>query len=87
METHSTVAALEVHQDERGVLRLKGEVDLATAPILETRLDQANGEVNGPLILDLGEMTFIDCTGLSVLARAQNRLRADDGEIVLPISP
>jgi anti-anti-sigma factor len=55
-----------------GELRLIGEIDMDTSPILRRRLEA------DPLItvIDLREVTFVDSTGLSVLINA-NRDRAD----------
>jgi anti-sigma B factor antagonist len=63
---------LIVHELGDGVLRLIGEIDMDTAPILRRRL-----ESDAPVtVLDLAEVTFIDSTGLNVLINA-NRNRVD----------
>jgi anti-anti-sigma factor len=47
-------------------LQLSGELDLATAPILEQALEEAlAGE--GRIVLDLRQLTFIDSTGIAIL--------------------
>ncbi len=55
-----------------GELRLIGEIDMDTSPVLRRRLE------SDPLVtvLDLREGTFIDSTGLNVLINA-NRNRID----------
>jgi anti-anti-sigma factor len=55
-----------------GELRLIGEIDMDTSPVLRRRLE------SDPLVtvLDLREVTFIDSTGLNVLINA-NRNRID----------
>lgn len=45
------------------VVRLVGELDLASAPQLDPVLRQADGGVD-TLIIDLEPLTFIDCSGL-----------------------
>jgi anti-anti-sigma factor len=47
------------------VLALAGELDLATTPLLGEALDGLNG--NGAIVLDLGELTFIDSYGLHAI--------------------
>jgi anti-anti-sigma factor len=47
------------------VFRLRGELDIATAPILE----QAVAGAEGPITLDCSELQFIDSSGLHVLVR------------------
>ena len=71
-------------QDETVVLHLAGELDVATAPVLQDALcgvieDQGNLAVQ----LELGEMAFIDSTGLSILAGALRRLREKGGDLSL----
>ena len=50
--------------DDAAVIRVIGELDLATAPQLRE------------VLLDLSELAFIDSSGLSVLATGLKRLRA-----------
>jgi anti-sigma B factor antagonist len=56
-----------------------GEVDMATAPALRSALMGAAG----PLTVDLAGMTFIDASGLRVLAGAAGRARREGSEVVL----
>lgn len=65
------------------VVRVRGEVDLYTAPQLRERLDEA---VNGPspnVIVDLEQLDFIDSTGLGVLVGALKQARAAGGDVTL----
>ena len=68
------------------VLRVAGEVDGHTAPVLRERFCElaAGGAVH--LIADLGQVDFLDCTGLGVLVGALRRLREDDGSLALVIT-
>jgi len=50
-------------------LKLVGELDLATAPLVEERLDQLR-EQNLGVLLDLSSVEFIDSTGIRLLFRA-----------------
>jgi len=51
------------------VLALAGELDMATSPRLDEALDGVAHD--GPIVLDLGELEFIDSHGLhTILARA-----------------
>jgi anti-anti-sigma factor len=47
-----------------------GELDLATTPQLEARIEQLRRE-GGAVILDLRNLLFIDSTGLRALLRAR----------------
>jgi anti-anti-sigma factor len=50
-------------------IRVDGELDLATAPLLAAALDAAHGEVDAVLV-DIAEMRFCDAAGLRVLELA-----------------
>jgi anti-sigma B factor antagonist len=58
------------------VLRLRGELDLATA---EKLTDGLSGLQDSDVVVDLSGLTFIDSSGISVLVREYNRR----GELVL----
>jgi stage II sporulation protein AA (anti-sigma F factor antagonist) len=59
---------LTIEDQGNGVLRLVGEVDLATAPTLQRYMEI----VPSVTVLDLREVTFIDSSGLSVLVWANH---------------
>jgi anti-anti-sigma factor len=56
------------------VVRVHGELDLATSPGLEQELERLAEDHAPLLIVDLAELDFMDSTGLSVLVRAQQRV-------------
>jgi anti-anti-sigma factor len=59
-----------MRDDGRTRLRVRGELDMATAPILAESLRKL-GERREPVLLDLDELGFIDMSGLrAVLAAA-----------------
>lgn len=51
-----------------GVLRLSGELDIATSGTLRQSLDALRNEGRGKLVLDLSGVTFCDSTGLGAVA-------------------
>lgn len=55
---------------EVALIRVTGEVDLATAPQLQDAL-LAAVKASAAVELDLRRVTFIDCVGIEVLRRAQ----------------
>lgn len=64
--------------DESGVvLRLRGELDLSSAPELERALANARLEKPDRLLIDLSELEFMDSTGLALLVRAEQDSRQD----------
>jgi anti-anti-sigma factor len=70
--------------DEAG-LKLAGELDLATVPQLKEAL--RDFAPTDPVRLDLGELTFLDSTGLhAILALARSR-RGDGSVVLVDASP
>ncbi len=55
-------------------LVLGGELDLATAPVLEERLRELQ-DTAVRVVVDLRELSFMDCSGLGVLVAAQRHAR------------
>ena len=76
--THATQAgkALTITPATDGLgLRLIGEVDLATAPVLAEALDELVRGA-GDVHLDLAELQFVDVSGASVVVAAAAALGA-----------
>ena len=64
------------------VLSVRGDVDLATAPVLRHRLAEALTGVTA-VVVDLQGVGFMDSTGLGVLVSAHNRAAAAGVSLVL----
>jgi anti-sigma B factor antagonist len=59
------------HQSHVVVVRLTGEVDVATGPELEQRLQEIETGGHTHVLIDLSEVEFMDSTGLRSIVRAQ----------------
>ncbi len=64
------------HLDGRLVLRLSGELDLATVPALAAAVDHAIAASDAAIVLDLTELAFLDACGLRGLSRAGHAAEA-----------
>jgi anti-sigma B factor antagonist len=65
------------------VLRVAGQLDLQSVPALRTALlDLVDGS-HPQVIVDLAEMTFIDSTGLGVLAAATRRASGNGARLCI----
>lgn len=65
------------------VVAVRGEVDLATAPALKSRLlDLVTAGVT-EIVVDLSNTEFLDSTGLGAVVAAYKRVRAHDGHLKL----
>jgi anti-sigma B factor antagonist len=84
-EFHTTAALRSSERVIAGttVVELRGEIDLLTAQPLSARLDALTAGPRPDLVLDLGSLSFIDCSGLSALCRAQRRTAARGGRLRL----
>jgi anti-sigma B factor antagonist len=69
---------IEKTQEADGVvLALSGELDLASAPVLERELRDAEATSPPRLVIDLAGLAFMDSTGLQALLRARERANTD----------
>ena len=63
-------------------IRLAGEIDLGTAPLLKQAVD-GHARTGQTLTIDLRDVTFVDSMGLAALVRAQHRAVARGGRLQL----
>jgi len=73
------VSFLAVHV----LVGIRGEVDSLTAPALDALLGSVVDGGHADIVLDLGELDFMDASGLGVIARTSTRLRADGGALTI----
>jgi anti-sigma B factor antagonist len=82
----------EFHLDTVGpigdcaVLRVAGEVDALTAPMLREQILELATKGAVHLIADLGHVDFLDAAGLGVLVGGAKRLREAGGSLALVIT-
>jgi anti-anti-sigma factor len=67
--------------DEIAVLALEGELDLAAAPRMRARIE--NAADGRALVIDMRGVTFVDSAALKELLRARTELPARDVRLVL----
>ena len=63
------------------VMRVSGEIDMATAPRLRQHVLTVTARGPEGLVLDLDRVDFIDSTGLGVIVGAAKRMRMMDGAL------
>jgi anti-sigma B factor antagonist len=79
-----SVRELPAHSPDQATVAVVGEIDAYTAPLLEACLrTQTRRRGLRELAIDLRQVTFLDATGLSVLARALRRCRLRGARLVL----
>jgi len=80
------VVAFNVTGDKHGdwaVLRVSGELDLVTSPMLRQRVHDAVAEGHHSLVLDLSEVFFCDSSGVGVLIASRRLIRSCQGRLRL----
>jgi anti-anti-sigma factor len=67
-------------------VHVAGELDIATAPLLELALRESLLQ-GRPVVLDLRELSFMDSSGVHVIVNASNRARHAGRRLVLVRGP
>jgi len=62
-------------------VKLNGEIDIYTAPLLKDEIDKIYEENQENIILDFSELKYIDSTGLGIIIGAYGRLKEKGKEI------
>ncbi len=81
--TRSRPPLSERVEAEATVVAVRGELDLQSAPLVRSRLDALTAGPGPDLVLDLRDVSFVDCSGLGVLCRARTRALARHGRMRL----
>jgi anti-anti-sigma factor len=77
---------LKVQGEQRGewtVLRVVGEMDLATSPAVRQRVHAAVADGRRHLVLDLSDVLFCDSSGVGVLVASRRLMRSCAGQLRL----
>jgi anti-sigma B factor antagonist len=69
-----TLSVERTSDGEVEVVAVTGEIDIASAPRLITGLNDAVGNCETPVVVDLSAVDFMDSTGLALLLNAHRRL-------------
>lgn len=67
--------AYQVSDDGKATVRVRGELDIATADQAYAYLRDVVDNQDGPVTMNLAELTFCDAAGLGVLARVAGHAR------------
>jgi anti-sigma B factor antagonist len=81
-----TVDALRIDYQAgqaRVVVRLDGELDMASAPMLQSALERAEEHESSALVIDLGHLRFMDSTGLRIILLECERCRSSGRRFAL----
>ncbi|MGW7079422.1 STAS domain-containing protein [Streptomyces sp. NPDC054871] len=70
-------------QDGWAVLRVSGEMDLVTSPVVRQRVHDAVADGRRSLVLDLSDVLFCDSSGVGVLIATRRLFRSCQGRLRL----
>ena len=81
VQDHLRIAVSQ--EDDRVVLSLDGELDMASAPLLQRAVEDVELARKPLLVLDLGRLEFIDSTGLRIILSTRKRCQERDQELAV----
>jgi anti-sigma B factor antagonist len=64
-------------------VRVTGQLDIATAPMLDQRLVEVQVDAAQRILIDLDGVEFVDALGLGVLLAAYRRAQLTGGQVVV----
>lgn len=71
------------HHGDRATIHIGGEIDLATCPQLQAIVVDLVDRGCHQLIVDLEQVSFLDCAGIRVLVDARCRVQEHGGSVRL----
>ncbi len=74
---------VEKTNGEVTILELNGRLDSNTSKILEDKVMEVLGQGRKKLLMDFGDVDYINSTGLRVLLLALQQLKKNQGRLVL----
>ncbi|HTP18440.1 MAG TPA: STAS domain-containing protein [Solirubrobacteraceae bacterium] len=84
IEPVATELSINRREEAGGVvLALSGELDVVSAPELEQHLNELLSRPDAHVTLDLGELTFVDSAGVSMLIKAKQDAKSNGRTLVL----
>jgi anti-anti-sigma factor len=80
-------AVTTTEQAEGVILRVSGEVDLVTAPVLQRHIDAAVSAGRPTIVIDLSGTTFLDARGVGALVAARKLAGKNGTRLVIRRPP
>ncbi|MFD4023802.1 STAS domain-containing protein [Streptomyces sp. NPDC058576] len=78
-----TLKVDEAEQGSWAVLRISGELDLVTSPVVRQSVHEAVAEGQHDVVLDLSEVFFCDSSGVGVLIASRRLMKSCGGRLRL----
>jgi anti-sigma B factor antagonist len=74
-------------QAEGAIVRVAGEVDIVTAPVLHRHLESVIAASRPTVVIDLSDTTFLDARGVGVLVATRKQIVRYGGRLVVRHPP
>ncbi|ALU95474.1 STAS domain-containing protein [Streptomyces rubiginosohelvolus] len=78
-----TLKVDEAEQNSWAVLRISGELDLVTSPVVRQSVHDAVAEGQHDVVLDLSDVFFCDSSGVGVLIASRRLMKSCGGRLRL----
>ncbi|MFE2976984.1 STAS domain-containing protein [Streptomyces sp. NPDC057718] len=78
-----TLKVDEAEQNSWAVLRISGELDLVTSPVVRQSVHEAVAEGQHDVVLDLSDVFFCDSSGVGVLIASRRLMKSCGGRLRL----
>ncbi|BDI34341.1 hypothetical protein CCAX7_63920 [Capsulimonas corticalis] len=72
-----------LHTCESTIITTRGDIDIATAPVLEKHLSALASQGRRHLVLNLSHTAYMDSSGLAAVMRTHKTLQHIGGEIAI----
>jgi anti-sigma B factor antagonist len=80
---NGVIAARSVRDGKTHLLKLSGELDLASYDALDDELRRIEATDASRIVIDLSQLTFLDSAGIRLLVEADARSRSDSNRLRL----
>jgi anti-sigma B factor antagonist len=70
-------------RDGEVVVRVRGEIDMAAAPVFRERLTAVIESNGDDVVIDLADVSFMDSSGLVVLVEAHQKLESASRKLLI----
>jgi anti-sigma B factor antagonist len=84
---YQTFEVVDLPTEKVAGVAVRGEVELATAPVLTAALEEGIRRSSGPFVVDLVAVDFLDSSGIHCLVRARALLGRHERALALICPP
>jgi anti-sigma B factor antagonist len=84
---YQTFEVVDLLTEKVAGVAVRGEVELATAPVLTAALEEGIRRSSGPFVVDLVAVDFLDSSGIHCLVRSRALLGRDERALALICPP